>query len=200
MEAFEAGIYSIDELKDRKDKADRNIRSIEREMSELKPPQYTPGMIVSLHECIDLLTDDSIAAQSKNDLLKSLIARIDYYNDTEPYVLPNKIHLIFFYAKHLSSMAVPVDEQRHPLARPRYVRVPRHLPLQPIPRQASRAQALAHQKLGLRVAALVTLHGLAHGLVRSGRRQQLGGRGQRWTRETDNQCGKRSVFAAEERR
>ena len=96
MEAFEAGIYSIDELKDRKDKADRNIRSIEREMSELKPPQYTPGMIVSLHECIDLLTDDSIAAQSKNDLLKSLIARIDYYNDTEPYVLPNKIHLDIF--------------------------------------------------------------------------------------------------------
>lgn len=96
MEAFEAGIYSIDELKDRKEKADRNIKDIEREISELKPPQYTPEMIISLHECIDLLTDDSISAQSKNDLLKSLIDRIDYYNDTEPYVMPNKVHLDIF--------------------------------------------------------------------------------------------------------
>lgn len=96
MEAFEAGIYSIDELKHRKEKADRNIAVIEREISELKPPQYTPETIISLHQCIDLLTDDSISAQSKNDLIKSLIDRIDYYNDTEPYVMPNKVHLDIF--------------------------------------------------------------------------------------------------------
>lgn len=96
MEAFEAGIYSIDELKDRKTDADSRIKQIEREIADAKPPTYTPDMAFTIHECIDLLLDDGISAKAKNDMLKSIVKRIDYHNSTEPNASPNNVHLEIF--------------------------------------------------------------------------------------------------------
>ena len=53
-------------------------------------------------------------------------------------------------------------------ARPRDVRMPRHLPLQSVARQSCFSQALAHQQFGLRVRPLVALHAFVHRIVRCG--------------------------------
>lgn len=97
MEAFENGIYSIDDLKESKEKADNRIKEIEKEIAESKPPQYTPETIFRIHQCIDLIKDDNVSAQAKNDFLKTIISRIDYYNDTELYISPNVIKLDIFF-------------------------------------------------------------------------------------------------------
>lgn len=96
MEAYEAGAYTIAELKARKDEAEKRMESIERAIKDAKPPKYTPELVVSINKCIDMLLDDTVSVQVKNDFLKSVIGRIDYYNDTPPFVHDNKVHLEIF--------------------------------------------------------------------------------------------------------
>ena len=93
MEAFEANIYTIEELRERKSKADAAIESLKKRLKDHEPKRVSADAPVKIRQCIDLLRDEGVSAQDKNDLLKSIIERIDYYNDTPPYVLPNRIRL-----------------------------------------------------------------------------------------------------------
>lgn len=93
MEAFEANIYTIEELRERKSKADAAIESLKKRLKDHEPKRVSADAPVKIRRCIDLLRDEGVSAQDKNDLLKSIIERIDYYNDTPPYVLPNRIRL-----------------------------------------------------------------------------------------------------------
>ena len=96
MDAFEAGVYSIDDMAARKADIDDNITKLKKEISDAKPPEYTDETIARLRECIGLIRDESVSAKEKNDFLKRIIKRIDYYNDTPPYILPNRIRLEIF--------------------------------------------------------------------------------------------------------
>lgn len=96
IEAYEAGAYSVAELKERKGEADRRIREIESAIASARPPERDERTVASLHECIGLLADDGVSAQAKNDFAKAIIDHIDYYNDTPSRVRPNKIRLEIF--------------------------------------------------------------------------------------------------------
>lgn len=96
MEAYEAGAYTIEELKGRKAEADKRIAEIEKAMEDAKPPEYSPETVTNLQKCIELLRDESVSPQAKNDFLKTVIRRIDYYSDTAPRLLDNRIRLDIF--------------------------------------------------------------------------------------------------------
>jgi site-specific DNA recombinase len=96
MRAYEAGVYSLEEMKASKEDAERRMEEAEREIEALKSVRVTPDTIVSLRECVRLLKDESVPAQDKNDFLKRVIRRIDYWNDTEPYVHDNRFQLDVF--------------------------------------------------------------------------------------------------------
>lgn len=93
MDAFEAGAYTVDEFKDRKAAVEERIERLESELASAKPPEYTPETVTSLRSVIDLLNDDTVNPVEKNTFIKRVIKRIDYFNDTPPYVLPNIIRL-----------------------------------------------------------------------------------------------------------
>ncbi len=95
-DAYEAGVYDLAELKERRQKADRRIAALEAKLAQCKPKRRTQQTVVALRECIDLLEDDDVSAKAKNDFLKQIVARIEYSNDTPPYVQPNKPHLEIF--------------------------------------------------------------------------------------------------------
>lgn len=95
-DAYEAGVYDLAELKQRRQKIDRRIEALEAKLAQCKPKRRTGQTVVMLHECIDLLEDDAVPAQAKNDFLKQLVDRIEYSNETAPYVQPNKPHLEIF--------------------------------------------------------------------------------------------------------
>ncbi len=52
--------------------------------------------VIALRECIKMLEDDEVPVKAKNDFLKQIVDRIEYSNDTAPYVLPNKPQLEIF--------------------------------------------------------------------------------------------------------
>ena len=84
MDAYEAGAYDIMELKRRLGDVDAKIAALEAELADAQPPAYTPDTVVSIRECIEMLRTDELSAREKNDFLKRIIRRIEYYNDTPP--------------------------------------------------------------------------------------------------------------------
>lgn len=96
MEAFEAGAYSVEDLAERKADIDARIARIDREIATAKPPEYTQETVETLRGCIEAIKDDGVSPKEKNDFLKRIIKRIDYYNDTPKFVLPNRIRLEVF--------------------------------------------------------------------------------------------------------
>lgn len=96
MEAYEAGAYTIEEFKVRKEAIDNHIEEVEQAIVDAKPPEYSEATVASLRSCIEALLDDDLSAKAKNDVLRGIIKRIDYYNDTAPYVPDNKVRLEIF--------------------------------------------------------------------------------------------------------
>lgn len=96
MQAYEAGVYSLEELRASKSEADATIEKLKQEIAKSKPPKSAQETITTVKRCIELLEDDSIEAQAKNDLLKTMIERIDYYNDTPKWKPSDAIRLDIF--------------------------------------------------------------------------------------------------------
>ena len=92
-DAYEGGVYDLAEFKQRRQKIDKRIEALEAKLAKAKPKRYSEQTAVTLLECIDLLEDDAVPAKAKNDFLKQIIERIDYSNETPPYIRPNKPHL-----------------------------------------------------------------------------------------------------------
>lgn len=95
-DAYEGGVYDLAEFKQRRQKIDKRIEALEAKLAKAKPKRCSKQTVVALRECIDLLEDDAVPAKAKNDFLKQIVERIDYSNETPPYVLPNKPHLEIF--------------------------------------------------------------------------------------------------------
>lgn len=93
LEAYEAGVYGVEDLRKRKEAIEAEMIAIQDELKKSKPPSYSESTIVSLHECIDAILDDEIPASRKNDFLKSVIKKIDYYNDGRRYTTESNIKL-----------------------------------------------------------------------------------------------------------
>lgn len=85
MEAFEAGVYTLDDFAERKRAIESRIEKLDEALAQCKPKEPLGDTIVNLKECIRAIKDDSLSAKDKNDLLKSFIDHIDYYNgETRP--------------------------------------------------------------------------------------------------------------------
>lgn len=85
MEAFEAGIYTLDDFAERKRSIEERIARLDEALAQCKPREPKEDTIVNLKECIRAIKDDSLSIKAKNDLLKSFIDHIDYYNgETRP--------------------------------------------------------------------------------------------------------------------
>ena len=85
MEAFEAGVYTLDDFAERKRAIESRIEKLDEALAQCKPKAPLGDTIVNLKECIRAINDDSLPAKDKNDLLKSFIDHIDYYNgETRP--------------------------------------------------------------------------------------------------------------------
>ena len=95
-DAYEAGVYDLAEFKQRRQKIDSRIESLEKKLAKAKPKRYTMQTVIALRECIEMLEDDEVPVKAKNDFLKQIVDRIEYSNDTAPYVLPNKPQLEIF--------------------------------------------------------------------------------------------------------
>lgn len=95
LEAYEAGVYSVADLKKRKDEIESRIKVLEDDISALEPPVASTEKVMSIRECIEALRDDSVSVEAKNKFLRRIVKRIDYYNDSDiPRV--NKVHLDVF--------------------------------------------------------------------------------------------------------
>lgn len=94
MQAFEAGVYTIDELRERKSEADARIADISAQLEGIEKPEAVEELRTTIVECLSMLEDDDVEPKRKNDLLKTFVRSIEYYNDTPPYVSPNVIRLV----------------------------------------------------------------------------------------------------------
>lgn len=95
-DAYEGGVYDLAEFKQRREKIDKRIASLEAKLAQAKPRRRTERTVVALRECIDLLENDNVPAKAKNDFLKQIIDRIEYSNDTPRYARPNKPHVSIY--------------------------------------------------------------------------------------------------------
>lgn len=82
MDAYEAGAYSVQELKARLADVDSKLAALEAERDGALPPAFTPDTVASVRRCIEVLRTDGLSPKDKNDFLKRVIERIDYFNDT----------------------------------------------------------------------------------------------------------------------
>ena len=79
---LEKGIYSIDMFLDRKGKIESEIERVQEALKKAR--EYVPTVeefkekVVSLHQALDTLHDDSISAKIKNNFLKEVIDVIYY--------------------------------------------------------------------------------------------------------------------------
>lgn len=95
LEAYEAGVYSVTDLKERKDELDARIRALEEELGAMEAPEVSPEKVASVRACIDALKDDAVSVESKNKFLRRIVKKVVYWNDSnEPRV--NRIHLDIF--------------------------------------------------------------------------------------------------------
>lgn len=95
LEAYEAGVYSVEDLKERKDEIEGRIRVLEDDISTLRPPVASTEKVISIRECIEALRDDSVSVEAKNKFLRRIVRRIDYYNDSNEHGV-NKVRLDIF--------------------------------------------------------------------------------------------------------
>lgn len=85
-DAFDDGIYSKAEFETRNAQTRLQIENVLKRIKEnedVSPVEYYPDKIVKLKELIRELRDESIPAENKNRLLKSMISKIVYHNDLE---------------------------------------------------------------------------------------------------------------------
>lgn len=79
---LEQGIYTPAEFAERKNVLTDRIEAAQRGIEEFKasqPPAVDyQEMIVKFTECVNALESPDVPAQSKNNLLKSIISRIEY--------------------------------------------------------------------------------------------------------------------------
>ena len=83
LAAYEAGVYSLQDMNSRKADIDRRMAAIERHIAEVDDAPEPESLRVSVAECIRALrtVDDAAAV---NAALKSVIRRIEYRDDGEP--------------------------------------------------------------------------------------------------------------------
>lgn len=80
LDAYEAGVYSLADLKKRQSATKEEIESIKAKINDLLPKTIVPnyeGIIFSIHKAIDVITNPSISGYDKNRLLKTFIKRIE---------------------------------------------------------------------------------------------------------------------------
>lgn len=83
MEAFEAGVYSLEDFAERKKQIENQIGKLDKALKECKPHRPLDETVINLRKCIRAITDKDMPIEAKNNLLKSFIDHIDYYN-TKP--------------------------------------------------------------------------------------------------------------------
>lgn len=83
MEAYEAGVYSLDDYAARKRSIEMRVAEIEQAITRETRRKPLPDVVVGLRECIAAIADESKTAAQKNELLRGIIDRIDYYRDEE---------------------------------------------------------------------------------------------------------------------
>lgn len=85
MDAYEAGVYSIDVLRQRKAENAKRMEELQRSIDEqrnVEPSRERDQQrIVAIHRCIEALRDDTLSPEVKNNTLKEVIERIDYYRE-----------------------------------------------------------------------------------------------------------------------
>ncbi len=94
MQAFEAGVYSIEELRERKGDADARIAELEAQLECADDHERDEEIVANVRELIAMMADDDVEPKAKNDFIKTFIKSVEYYNDTPPYVRPNVIRLV----------------------------------------------------------------------------------------------------------
>ena len=84
-DAYENGIYTMDEYADRNAKLQEQIKkvrsAIEVAKSSVVPVVDYEGKILKFQTCINSLLDANVSAEEKNQLLKGCIEKITYHND-----------------------------------------------------------------------------------------------------------------------
>ena len=74
--AFEEGLYTASEFRERKIKGDEEIQGLKRQIQALEGKLKRPPVLISTDDLTEVLRTGS--AQQVNDVLKLLISRIDY--------------------------------------------------------------------------------------------------------------------------
>ena len=83
LEAYEAGVYSLDELKARRSHVEARITAIAAELDALPTERPPEAVKASISACIDALRDPALSVEEVNAALRSVISRIEYRNDGE---------------------------------------------------------------------------------------------------------------------
>ena len=93
MRAYEYGDYTLEEMRPRKKECEARISALEKELRDLRSAEVSEGTVVKLRDCVAALRDDSLTAKQKNDVLRKVVRRIDYWNDTPLDVFPGEVEL-----------------------------------------------------------------------------------------------------------
>ena len=87
FDEYEDGIYTPNEFVKRKAKHNARLEAIDREIAELEKtiPQKEEyeEKIVTLHDAIELLKDEEIPAQLKNEYLKQFVEKIEFSREND---------------------------------------------------------------------------------------------------------------------
>ena len=90
MELYFNEAITLDEFKERRRKSEELTDQLNKRLKELGKPKKSPGEIqTSIHKAIEMLRDDSVDAEAKNQFLKSFIEKIEYENYTEKQTEPD---------------------------------------------------------------------------------------------------------------
>lgn len=80
LELFYADALTVEEFSDRRDESRRRVDRLRARRDELEKMETNAEAIsMRTREAVALLRDDSISAEAKNDALKAVIERIEYY-------------------------------------------------------------------------------------------------------------------------
>lgn len=93
---LENGVYTVDMFIDRNNKLKDEIERLEKALKnaeeEAPKVQKAKDYIVTFHETLDMLKDDSISVKTKNEYLKKIIKVIYYHKDENEITLD--VHLL----------------------------------------------------------------------------------------------------------
>ena len=89
---YESGVYTANEFVQRKAKHNARLEAIEKEIRELEDAiperEEYKEKIVYLHDAIEMLKDESISAEAKNQYLKQFIQKIEFSREnSEEFIL-----------------------------------------------------------------------------------------------------------------